>query len=644
MQGVQRRLVESLRSEGPCSDFGRYRLEQKRAVAGPKGKEGQRNMAGPEAASAIAEGRAAEKAGRLADALASYKRALAAAPADPEARRACSGLLARIGAERQAAGRLQQAADAFDSALMLDDRNLGYALQLARLLMALKNPPAAHHVLAHAERLAPNEHAVASLQADVARMLGDWPELERVALKLAEMTKSDPAAWRTVANARAQQGRYGPALEAFEKAIDEKSPSAEDLVELARLALQALDFPHAEKALGEAERVASRSPGVLATKALLFTYQGKTQQAEEYCLRCLEIDPGFIQVYPQLSALRKGRLTPSEEEPLKALVRNESASLAARATAGFVLAHSLDARGEVDLAFSEYERANSLSASRARAEGLVFDAGGADAWTAHIIKTFRGAQAKLTSSGPTPIFIVGLPRSGSTLIESVLEAHSKVASAGEAPMLPPMFNAWLKARGIENDGVLTEEERGRFVKTYLAGAPTDAAYFTDKNLLNIEAVGFAAQLFPSARFVNIRRNPLECGLAIYRQDFLKFWTFTTDLKSIGRRYTQYARLVDHWERNYPERFMTVQYETFTDNFEAEARRLVAFCGLEWEDACRDFQKAERVAATISAAQVREPVRRAAARAEAYSKYLGPLREALAAGGVDLSTGALKGRG
>ncbi|MEZ5927509.1 MAG: sulfotransferase [Parvularculaceae bacterium] len=600
-------------------------------------------MAGPEAASAIAEGRAAEKAGRLADALASYKRALAAAPADAEARRACSGLLARIGAEHQAAGRLQQAADAFDSALMLDDRNLGHALQLARLLMALKNPPAARHVLAHAERLAPNERAVASLQADVARMLGDWPELERVAVKLAEMTKSDPAGWRAVANARAQQGRYGPAREAFEKAIH-KSPSAEDLVELARLALQALDFPRAEKAIAEAEEIAPRSPAVLATKALLFTYQGKTQQAEEYCLRCLEIDPGFIQAYPQLSALRKGRLTPSEEEPLKALVRNESASFAARAAAGFVLAHSLDARGEVDLAFSEYERANSLSASRARAEGLVFDADGADAWTDHIIKTFRGAQATRAFAAPTPIFIVGLPRSGSTLIESVLEAHSKVASAGEAPMLPPMFNAWLKARGLENDGVLTEEERRRFVQTYLAGAPTDAAYFTDKNLLNIEAVGFAAQLFPSARFVNIRRNPLECGLAIYRQDFLKFWTFTTDLKSIGRRYTQYARLVAHWERHYPERFMTVQYETFTDNFEAEARRLVAFCGLEWEDACRDFQKAERVAATISAAQVREPVRRATARAEAYSKYLGPLREALAAGGVDLSTGALKGRG
>ncbi|MCB9955120.1 MAG: sulfotransferase [Caulobacterales bacterium] len=600
-------------------------------------------MAGPEAASAIAEGRAAEKAGRLADALASYKRALAAAPADAEARRACSGLLARIGAEHQAAGRLQQAADAFDSALMLDDRNLGHALQLARLLMALGNPPAARHVLAHAERLAPNERAVASLQADVARMLGDWPELERVAVKLAEMTKSDPAAWRAVANARVQQGRYGPALEAFEKAIH-KSPSAEDLVELARLALQALDFSRAEKAITEAEEIAPRSPAVLATKALLLTYQGKTQQAEEYCLRCLEIDPGFIQAYPQLSALRKGRLTPSEEEPLKVLVRNESASFAARATAGFVLAHSLDARGEVDLAFSEYERANSLSASRARAEGLVFDADGADAWTDHIIKTFRGAQARRAFAAPTPIFIVGLPRSGSTLIESVLEAHSKVASAGEAPMLPPMFNAWLKARGIDNDGVLTEEERGRFVETYLAGAPTDAAYFTDKNLLNIEAVGFAAQLFPSARFVNIRRNPLECGLAIYRQDFLKFWTFTTDLKSIGRRYTQYARLVAHWERHYPERFMTVQYETFTDNFEAEARRLVAFCGLEWEDACRDFQKAERVAATISAAQVREPVRRATARAEAYSKYLGPLREALAAGGVDLSTGALKGQG
>lgn len=549
----------------------------------------------------------------------------------------------RLGEALQAAGRLKQAAEAFDRALALNGRNLPLARRLARLLLDMKDLTGARHVLVYAEQVNPRDLAVAEMMIEAAGALGDWTVVARQAEKVVAAQPGNRDAWRALADARSQLGLFPAARKAFERIIAGPSPKAEDLAYFARILVNAGDFSRAERTLIEAEAATPDDPSILAARAQLLIYQGRAKEAEDYCLRALKADPSNTEALPHLSALRRGRLSAAEEAPLKILSRSESIAPARRATASYLLAHSFDARGEIDAAFAEYVYANGLSAHAAQREGYSFDAAGADAWTAHIIKTFKGLPAGLEAEdgAPAPIFIVGLPRSGSTLLESVLNAHSEVTAAGEAPMAPPMTGRWIKARGIDNTGVLTKDERRQFAASYMAAAPGGARRFTDKNLLNIEGVGVLAQVFPAAKFVNIRRAPLECGLGIYRQDFLKFWTYATSLEDIGRRYGQYARLVAHWEKFYADRFLTVQYETFTDNFEEEARRLIAFCGLDWEAACLDFQSAERIAATISAAQVREPVKKRAGRAEAYAKYLGPLRASLDKAGVDLETGALK---
>lgn len=550
---------------------------------------------------------------------------------------------ARLGAALQGADRLKEAAQALDRALTLDGRNIPLALKLTRLLLDLKDPSGARHVLAYAEKMDPRDLAVAEMMIEAAGALGDWTVVARQAEKVVAAQPGNRDAWRALADARSQLGFFPAAWKAFERIIAGPSPKAEDLAYFARLLMNAGDYPRAEQTLVDAEAAMHDNASILAARALLLIYQGRTKEAEDYCVRAFKADPSNTEALPHLSALRNGRLSAEEEAPLQTLSRSTGDAPARRATASFLLAHSLDARGEIDAAFNEYVYANGLSAKAAQREGYVFDAEGADAWAAHIIKTFHGVAEGLRSeeNDSAPIFIVGLPRCGSTLVESVLNAHSKVTAAGEAPMLPPLFNSWLKARGIDNSGVLTADERRAFAARYLAGAPRGARHFTDKNLLNIDAIGFLVQVFPAAKIVNVRRAPLECGLGIYRQDFLKFWTYATSLEDIGRRYGQYARLVAHWEKFYADRFLTVQYETFTDNFEEEARRLIAFCGLGWEAACLDFQSAERIAATISAAQVREPVKKRAGRAEAYAKYLGPLRASLDKAGVDLETGALK---
>jgi hypothetical protein len=360
----------------------------------------------------------------------------------------------------------------------------------------------------------------------------------------------------------------------------------------------------------------------------------------------MRADPAFVGVYPQLSLLRNGKLTEDEENKIRLYSRRTDVFPSSRATASFAVAHSLEARGETDAAFTEYMRANAEAAARNRQDQISYDYAGHSAWTDAIINVFKGAGSGSGVShheGPQPIFIVGLPRCGSTLVESVIAAHSAVHPGGELPMMPNIFNKWLRDNYRAGEIDLPDSERRRLAAAYIAGLPalTGETRVTDKNLLNIEACGFIAQIFPKATIINVRRNPVENAFSIWRQDMLKFWAFATNFEDLARRYGLYARLVAHFERSLPGRFHTIQYEDFVQNFDAESRRLIGHCGLDWEDACGDFQEARAIAPTMSAMQVREEVELKGDRSRLYDEKLDPLRRALDAEGVNIETGALR---
>ena len=164
---------------------------------------------------------------------------------------------------------------------------------------------------------------------------------------------------------------------------------------------------------------------------------------------------------------------------------------------------------------------------------------------------------------------------------------------------------------------------------------------TDKHPLNFEAAALMARLFPDAAIIHVRRNPIETGLSVYRQEFSKQWTFAHRLEDIGHYYGHYARLVAHWEHTLPGRFTTIQYERFVDSFEQAAPQLVRACGLSWEPQCLNFQRTSRAIATFSTVQARDAVRLGESRAERYEKHLAPLAAALERAGVDPETGALR---
>lgn len=477
------------------------------------------------------------------------------------------------------------------------------------------------------------------------KQVGDWAGVARTAEGLVRVAPNAGEGWLMLSEAYAEMGLYKRACDAAEEGYRHLQATPEELVYAARLAMFAQELDRGEELIARAEADEPDHPAVLAARALHLTYIGRKEDAEACCVKSIKADPTRIGAWPQLSMLRNGRLTSDEENALRAALADPSAPAQLQISGRYVLAHSLDARGEIDAAFTEYMRANEVARTDYAAEGFKFNRAVSDEWTSRIISVYRGARdlPVIDKDAARPIFIVGAPRSGSTLVESVLAAHTSVAAGGEAEMMPRIFSGWRKEIDGKIYAGLGLEHRRRFARAYYEGvhAPRSATAITDKNLLNIDAVGFIAEIFPHAKFVHVRRAPMETGFGIYRQNFKKFWPWTTRLDDIGARIGQIARLARHWERCYPERFITIQYETFADDFENSVRRLLDFCGLGFEPQCLEFQKAERSVVTMSSIQVREPVKRRSGKASQYDAHLGPLRAALENAGVDLETGAFK---
>ncbi|MEQ1931842.1 MAG: sulfotransferase [Parvularculaceae bacterium] len=325
----------------------------------------------------------------------------------------------------------------------------------------------------------------------------------------------------------------------------------------------------------------------------------------------------------------------------------------ARATAAYALGDAAHRRGMRADAFGAWARANEHKTSILKGSlAGVYDPAKQERFTRLLTDVFArdplgGRHAAAPAGEPTPIFIIGMPRSGTTLLENALAAHPMVAGGGELPALPYILDeimAVYEAPGARSRSLDEETRSGsremyfRQIKEFRLDA---LPFLTDKQPTNFLSVGLIRVLFPQARIIHIRRKPLDTGFSIYRRNFSKRWPFAFGQRDIAHYYGQYARLMDHWRRNYPDAVAFVQYEELVEDFEGELRRLIDWCGLPWDQNCVDYQNSERNVITFSAVQVRKGASKAhSGSAEPYTEYLQPMAEALAAAGVDLQTGDL----
>lgn len=479
-----------------------------------------------------------------------------------------------------------------------------------------------------------DDPAIHIVNCELQAALRDWSQLEQVARFVTSRFPGRRDGWKWLATAWFETGRHAGAMAAYRRAFELRAPDADELAAYAGLCIHALALDEAAAALDSAAALDADHAGMLQRRALLHLYHGQLDAAEACCRRCLAREPGNVPAYTTLTRARRGRL---EDEDLMVLLRvvdDRAAPFDSRIAAGFSAGHVYDARDEVGKAMAAYGKAHALAEERDRAEGSPYDRTASEARMALLAAQLEVEPLPEQAPGsPRPVFIVGMPRSGTTLAECVIGAHPGVVACGERMEMRRVLHAWLalQAEGRTPDAATLIAWR----EAVLASLPdaAGAAYFTDKHPLNFEAVGLIARMFPDAAIVWMRRDPVETCLSVYRQEFDKRWQFVHRLGDIGHYYGLHERVMSQWMTRLPGRIFEVRYESFAADIARQARALVEAVGLAWDPRCLEFQASGRPIMTFSTVEAREPVFVRSGRAARYRRHLDELLSALAAAGV-----------
>ena len=367
--------------------------------------------------------------------------------------------------------------------------------------------------------------------------------------------------------------------------------------------------------------------------------EGQTERAIAAYRECIALDAGFGEAYWSLANLKTFRFGDAEIAAMRDALANPTLGDDNRLHLDFALGKALEDRVDYADSFQHYARGNALRLKLApyRADDTTARLERAkQTYTAEFFRTREG----LGSPSPEPIFIVGLPRAGSTLIEQILSSHSQVEGTMELPELTSITRALRRASASREPGAyhaalaqmsgdelraLGEEYLARSAKHRKLGRP----YFIDKMPNNFAHVGLIHLILPNAKIIDARRHPLACGWSCFRQHFARGQNFTYDLTDIGRYYRDYVELMKHFDSMLPGRVHRVVYEGMVADTEREVRALLDYCGLPFEEGVLRFFENERPVRTASSEQVRQPIYKAGVdHWQHFEPWLDPLKEAL----------------
>jgi tetratricopeptide (TPR) repeat protein len=348
--------------------------------------------------------------------------------------------------------------------------------------------------------------------------------------------------------------------------------------------------------------------------------------------------PGYGDAYWSLANLKTYRFDDEELQSMEAAESAASTSTVDRYHLCFALGKALEDREQYKESFEYYERGNGLKRAESHYRPEVIELNTRlqiQICTPELFARHRGSGVPAAD----PIFIVGLPRSGSTLIEQILASHSAVEGTQELADIPRVV---VNLRGRDSDldnprypGVLTQmsgEDYRRLGEKYLTDTRiyrTGKPRFIDKMPNNFRHVGLIHLLLPNAKIIDVRREPMACCFGNFKQLFAHGQEFTYGFADIARYYRTYLELMRHWDTVLPGRVLRVQHEDVVDDLEGNVRRLLDYCELDFEPACVEFYKTERSIRTASSEQVRQPIyREGLDQWRHYEPWLGELREAL----------------
>jgi tetratricopeptide (TPR) repeat protein len=486
-----------------------------------------------------------------------------------------------IAAEHQLAGRLEEAKALYSDVLRADAENVDALRMMGTIAFTESRPADAERYLRQTVALAPD---FVGAIIDLAQVLKD-------------------------------EGRFEEAISNFRRAIELEPGNVKAQFLLgSALAPSALTYEAIEAYQRTLELRPSHVGAHLGLGHVLKTV-GRQKEAVDSYRECIRLRPDNGATYWSLANLKTYNLSSADIEEMVSQLEDGDVNKESEVNFLFALAKATEDRKDFDLAWQYYERGN---AERRVTE--YYDPVRAEVMNDKVIETFDAELlAKLGGQGhadPAPIFVLGLPRSGSTLIEQILASHSQVEGTSELPYVGHAMNSLNlnRADGINYPEAVRELGANNLKllgQKYLRDAQMHrtegAPRFIDKMPNNFPSVGFINLILPNAKIIDARRHPLDSCVSCYRQLFARGQSFTYDLTDIGEYFLEYQRLMDHWHKVLPGQVLTMQYEDIVQDFETQVRRLLDFCDLPWEESCVRFYETDRPVRTASSEQVRQPV-------------------------------------
>jgi tetratricopeptide (TPR) repeat protein len=551
-----------------------------------------------------------------------------------------------LGSKLYQAGDLPGSAVSFTSVLKQQPEHFQALLLLARTQARAGHSEAALKLFARAQQVDPSNAQAWQVAAALAADTRDWLELLRIGHGWTRAHPDSLKAWQALSRAHFEESRFKDAIAAHEPVLELEPDNASHLISAARLASAAQDYEIARAHLSAAQNLTPDSGELLYALSRLHYLTGELSVAENYCRRAIASRPGFAPAYVVLGALREGRLEEGEMQLIDQLFNDEATHPEYRAMLGFTLGEALDRNNDFDRAFNAWDAANNINRLVSEREGFIYQPEQVESELELLTKLFAGTiELQLTpqpSSSKRPIFVVGMPRTGTTLLESILASHSLVYGAGELPTLYDIHESLMEVArcdGVEAACDMLIAEANNWRDRYLAALPLThgATCVVDKQPLNFRSVGLIRLLFPDAPIIYAKRAPMDVGFSIYRHKFSKNWPCASRLSDIGHYYGVHARIISLWEKLYSDFVHVVEYASLVNNLDAETRRLLAFAKLDFEPACLAHHKNKRAVATFSAVQVQHPVSIAYSnRSARYAAQLAPLRDAMIQAGIDIA--------
>lgn len=540
--------------------------------------------------------------GKFEQAISGYQHALKLAPDR-----------SRINNKIERGQQLLQSLNAYPQASR-EDMSFNEELAQAKQHHANEEPEKAEEIYRNILRKNPNHAEAMRLLASVATVHRKHEDAEILLLRAVSVSPKFARGWLDLAKTQLELGQYPEAVKSAESLVSLSPDIAESYVALANTQAQSNLTEQAIASYRHALEINRAHPGAFSGLAHQLKTVGRQQEAIDTHRQNIVINPTNSEPYWNLANLKTFRFEDSEVTKMEALLEDDSLEALSHVQLSNSLGLEYEGRKDYERAFSYFQRCNNL-----HRQSEKYDPIGHEVLIDMIQKIFSveflNEHQGLGLNDKSPILIVGLPRSGSTLIEQILASHSQVEGTHELSDLAQVVKDIKKGgpKGSHFPENLTKLPTQAWVNIgqqyidrtlkYRSGSPR----FIDKNPNNFIYAGLLKLVLPKAKIINARRHPLDSCFGSYKQLFASGQPFSYDLTELGEYYLQYQALMDHWHQVMPGAVLDVDYEMVVADLDTEVRRILDYCELPFEESCLRFHETDRAVRTASSEQVRQPI-------------------------------------